>query len=213
MFFWFFVTLALFFLAFLALIPLIFYFFSLANVIAIPTQLVRLFKNKRARQNHALEHATINILEKEYGYSRLAGLSFEDGFFIFGVDEPDLVLKAAQEGLERLQRGERELALHRQCGTSTGISLLIFSLVFLVFFFFTGLITWFPLVFLIAMLLSPSLGLLAQQFLTTSSDVSNLVIAGLERSIPAEKGVTFLTQPEIFVRTLPLLEVEIVRAV
>ncbi len=160
-----------------------------------------------------MEHATINILEQKYGYTRLAGLSFEDGFFIFGSDKPELILKAAQEGLERLQRGQRELALHRQCGTSTGISLFLFSLIFLVFFFFAGLIIWFPLFFFLAILLSPSLGLLAQQFLTTSSDVSDLVIAGTERIIPAEKGIVFLTQPEIFVRTLPLLEVEIIRAV
>lgn len=190
-----------------------FYFFSLTNIIAIPTQLVRLFKNKRARQNHALEHATINILEQEHGYTRLAGLSFEDGFFIFGIDKPDLILKAAQEGLERLQKGQRELALHRQCGTSSGISLFLFSLIFLALSFFAGLITWFPLFFFLAILFSPSLGLLAQQFLTTSSEVNDLVISGVERSIPAERGVSFLTQPEIFVRTLPLLEVEIIRAV
>ena len=199
--------------AFFTLVPLLFYFFSLANVIAIPTQLVRLFKNKRARQNHALEHATINILEKEYGYNRLAGLSFEDGFFIFGCQEPDLILRAAQEGLERLQKGEKELALHRECGTSTGISLFLFSVVFLVFFFFTGFIIWFPLFFLLAILFSPALGLMAQQFITTSTQVDNLVIAGVEWAIPAEKGIAFLTQSAVFVRTLLLVEVEVVGAI
>jgi hypothetical protein len=203
--------LTLFALAFLSLIPLLFYLFSLANLITIPGQLVRLFKNKRARQNHALEHATINILENEYGYSRLAGLSLEDGFFIFGLDEPELVLEASKEGLIRLQKGDKELALHRQCGTSTGISLFLFSLLFLIFFFFSGLLVWFPLALLLAIILSPYLGLLTQQLVTTSSDVNNLVIAGVTTAIPAEKGVPLLIQPEIFVRTLPLLEAEVIR--
>lgn len=190
-----------------------FYFFSLVNIITIPGQLVRLFKNKRARQNHALEHATINILEKEYAYRRLAGLSFEDGFFIFGVDEPELVLKVSQEGLSRLQNGERGLALHRQCGTSTGISLFLISLFFLAFFFFSGFLVWFPLAFLLVLVLSPSLGLLTQQFITTSPDVSKLVIAGVAMAVPAERGVPLLTQPEIFVRTLPVIEAEVIREV
>ncbi len=195
----------------LTLIPLFFYFLSLTTFISIPTQLYRLFKNKRARQNHAVEHATINVLERDYGYSHLAGLSFEDGFFIFGVEDFDLVEEAAQLGLKRLQQGEKELALHRQCGTSTGVTIFLFSLLFLLFFFFTGLIIWFPLAFLLVFLLSPALGLLTQRFITTSLEVDDLVISGVELVVPAEKGVPFLTQPELFVKTLPLLEVEVIR--
>ncbi len=68
------------------------------------------------RRNHALEHATINILAGK-GY-RLAGISGPLGFAILGSVPTEVLLTAAQEALDRLSEGEKELAYHENCGTN-----------------------------------------------------------------------------------------------
>jgi hypothetical protein len=72
----------------------------------------------RIRRNHGLEHATIHILAKKGARSSLAGYSDSGGFWILGEVSTEDVRSAAEEALRRLRGGERELAIHPNCGTN-----------------------------------------------------------------------------------------------
>jgi len=72
----------------------------------------------RVRRNHGLEHATLNVLSQRYPHLRLAGHSDFKGFWIIGDVPIEAVQEAVEQGLERMRSGERELAVHRNCGTN-----------------------------------------------------------------------------------------------
>jgi len=73
------------------------------------------------RSNHALEHATLHVLQKKGLKSRLGGISDVGGFWIYGdIDAVDL-MEAAQEALNRLSSGEKDLAIHPNCGTNIAV--------------------------------------------------------------------------------------------
>ena len=72
----------------------------------------------RVRHNHALEHATLQILAEKRKAGRLAGFSDARGFWVIGeVDTEDLI-GAVEEGIQRLNNGEHSLAIHPNCGTN-----------------------------------------------------------------------------------------------
>lgn len=73
---------------------------------------------RRTRRNHALEHATIHVLSGRIKSARLAGRSSDSGFVLIGNVPTAEVERAAQEALTRMQKGERRLALHPNCGTN-----------------------------------------------------------------------------------------------
>ena len=73
----------------------------------------------RVRRNHALEHATINVLtERHKGFSA-QGNSTPWGFHlnIYGQVDEDKIAAAVEEAYTRLKAGEKKLALHPTCGT------------------------------------------------------------------------------------------------
>jgi hypothetical protein len=72
----------------------------------------------RLRRNHALEHATIHVLVARHPRRTLIGRSDFKGFFLYGDLPTDEVAQAAGEALDRLNAGERRLALHPNCGTN-----------------------------------------------------------------------------------------------
>lgn len=76
------------------------------------------------RNNHALEHATLHVLQQKGIKSRLGGISDIGGFWIFGEIEADQLMEAAQEALNRLANGENELAIHPNCGTNIAVGAL-----------------------------------------------------------------------------------------
>ncbi|GAB6875621.1 DUF6391 domain-containing protein [Thermaerobacter litoralis] len=91
--------------------------------------IAKLWFDSRTRRNHALEHATLNIL-RERGLTRYGpslGVSGPTGFWLVW-DEPSekaeekdlarLYLKAALEAAARLRAGEWRLAFSPTCGTS-----------------------------------------------------------------------------------------------
>ncbi|MHB8927021.1 MAG: DUF6391 domain-containing protein [Bacillota bacterium] len=96
--------------------------------------LTRLVADDRMRQNHALEHATINVLEDRFGRERVAfiGLARRDGFYLRGPATPALIEEAAWEALSRLSAGEGRLALRPQCGTSVFAANLLLSVTVLI---------------------------------------------------------------------------------
>jgi hypothetical protein len=72
----------------------------------------------RTRRNHGLEHATIHILSAATKNRPLAGHSDSGGFWILGEVETEELLEAVQSALTRMRNGERELAVHPNCGTN-----------------------------------------------------------------------------------------------
>src|SRR5919108_4057478 len=77
------------------------------------------------RRNHALEHATLKILEGKYKYKNLAGHSNPTGFFLFGDIAIADIRNAMDEAMSRLRAGERELAIHPGCGTNVATSMVL----------------------------------------------------------------------------------------
>ncbi|MDO9546520.1 MAG: DUF6391 domain-containing protein [Pelolinea sp.] len=76
----------------------------------------------RVRNNHALEHATLHVLQEKGLKSPLGGISDMGGFWIYGEVVTDVLFEASQEALTRLGNGESELAVHPNCGTNIAIS-------------------------------------------------------------------------------------------
>lgn len=76
--------------------------------------LIRQINN--VRKNHALEHATLNILLRQ-GIS-LAGYSDWRGFWVIGRVPTPLLLDSAALALQKLNGGEKQLAVHAYCGTN-----------------------------------------------------------------------------------------------
>ena len=72
----------------------------------------------RVRHNHGLEHATLNILSQRFPHLRLAGHSDFRGFWIVGDVPIEAVKDAVDDALSRMRAGERELAVHNNCGTN-----------------------------------------------------------------------------------------------
>lgn len=76
----------------------------------------------RIRRNHALEHATLQILAKKTPRLMAAGYSDTRGFVVIGNVSSDQLHEAVTEALRRLQAGEENLAIHPTCGTNFAAS-------------------------------------------------------------------------------------------
>lgn len=76
------------------------------------------FPISRIRRNHALEHATLNVLAAQGIGAHLAGFSDTRGFWIVGDIPTETLHAAAQRALTRLRKGESSLAIHKGCGTN-----------------------------------------------------------------------------------------------
>lgn len=85
------------------------------------------------RQIHALEHATVWVLSETAATLKetasqaddetLGGLSTNQGFYIYGNVTQANLQRAVRRGLQRLQGGEWNLALHPRCGTNVLLKL------------------------------------------------------------------------------------------
>ena len=152
-------------LGFLFLLPFLLFFHSIQVMVLVPVSLWHTFTNKQVRRNHALEHATANVLEEQYGVRNIAGMAFRDGFALYGLHiHPSELMAAAREALRRLKNGESHLALHPRCGTSLLVGQFLYAILFLVVFFFLNHLSLIELLVLFAsmMILSRPLGLLAR---------------------------------------------------
>ena len=78
----------------------------------------------RVRSNHALEHATLHVLQEQGNTNRLGGISDMGGFWIFGDVDTEILLLAARKARERLMDGESHLAVHPNCGTNIAVGAL-----------------------------------------------------------------------------------------
>jgi hypothetical protein len=71
----------------------------------------------RVRRNHALEHATLNVLAQQ-GIPALSGYSDTVGFWVMGEVPTEKLQEAINQALARLRGGEHGLAIHPNCGTN-----------------------------------------------------------------------------------------------
>jgi len=204
---WLFPFLLLFFLSLIFFLPFGFTIYSLYTILTVPVEIWRIATDKRLRKNHALEHATINVIEERFGPTNLAGLARKDGFYIKGFVDPILLEEAARVALFRMKRGEKSLAVHKRCGTTMAMVNFIAAVTFLLLLFLTGYLT--VLNVLLALLVSYALGPLLspwiQMKLTTSAKVDDMEILGVEYGGGGFRawGLPFLYIPtDFFVRTI-----------
>lgn len=141
------------------------------------------------RRNHALEHATLNILGSRGFPEALAGYSNARGFWIFGDIETEKLKDAVISAYQRLSKGEKSLAIHAHCGTNYAAAGAL-----------AGLAAWLgmmgvgsgwrrkvdrlPLVMALAMLafmISEPLGPYLQRRITTDAVLDNLQVASITR--------------------------------
>lgn len=196
------------------ILPYSFTLQSLITLFSAPGQLIKIATNRKLRTNHALEHATINVIEEIYGQRNLSGLARESGFVICGAADPRIIREAAEVGLNRLKRGESSLAIHNRCGTSMTVANLISSLVFILLLFQTGYFSiWNVLIALaLANLMGPFMGRFVQRHLTTLTDVDDMEITGIEFNRPTAGGFFLLQSSfpsEFFVHTGQIRRVEV----
>ncbi len=142
----------------------------------------------QTRRNHALEHATLHVLARDFPTRPLAGYSYPGGIFIFG-DVPTSALRAAlNEAESRLRNGEYHLAIHPGCGTNLTLM-----------FYLVPMLAWLPLrrvsgaphrwgwriplavvLALLGLFLARLLGPWAQRYLTTEAHLGNLCVESVE---------------------------------
>ena len=133
----------------------------------------------RTRRHHALEHATIQILNRRFPTLRLVGWSTHRGFYIYGKISTEHVETAVAEALTRLRRGESYLAIHPRCGTNLVTSGALVALI--------AFLTMLPgdrrsrrerlplllLLSTVALLFAQPLGLVVQERVTTEANLDD----------------------------------------
>jgi len=199
-----FVLLMFFLLFWLVFIPLGFAGRSIFWLFAGPAELLKVLVNNKVRQNHALQHATIHVLERDLGIPQVEGMAYEDGFTLKGLAEPGVVYQAALKGLEKLKRGERDFAIHPKCGTTILVVNTIASVIFIAVLFLTGNLTIISVLvaLVLAHLTGPFGGRLVQRYITTNP-VPDLEVTGVSVQ-PARKvsGIILIEGPgELYVHT------------
>jgi hypothetical protein len=151
----------------------------------------------RTRRNHALEHATLQVLAEKLPHLKAAGYSDPQGFWLIGDLQTQQVEEAVGQASARLQGGEHSLAIHPHCGTNlvtTGFLAGSFA--------WLGMLgagrTWrdrferWPVVVTLvtlAMVVAQPLGPYLQQRVTTSAATQGLQIVNIQRTLRGEMPV------------------------
>ena len=145
------------------------------------------------RRNHAVEHATLKILARNYDDKTLAGHSNPTGFFLFGDMAVEDIRSAVDEAMSRLRAGETQLAIHPGCGTNVATSLVLPATFAWIPMQGTRSNRWRLLLIPIALtlavfgyFLSKPLGPWLQRNITTEPDLGNLRVTEI---VAVRKGV------------------------
>jgi len=182
---------AFFVVLFLFLLPILFSLQAVGSLFVYPKQLKAVLGNRILRRNHALEHATIVVMMEREPGRKLNGFSTDDGFFVQGVRSMEEVDSAAREALRRLRRGQKRLAIHRNCGTTIVAANLLMAVLFLASLG-VGIYMGWPLYLMVvgsvivALLLRVPLSLVLQRFVTTDADLSNAEVGWVEPANPRD---------------------------
>lgn len=149
------------------------------------------------KQNHALEHATIVLLSRQFPEVRLAGISFAAGFFVFGDLPTEALLPAATDALKLLRTTSPELAIHERCGTNLAVTGILTALAAMSvarmgrpYNTASNMI----LATLLALIVSRPLGLTVQRYVTTQTPNGTMALKGV-------KALNFFGTPAHFVST------------
>ena len=86
----------------------------------------------RIRHNHALEHATLNLVSKKHPGAQSIGLSGPFGFTIYTSLTAKEIIPAVMDALKRLQSGEGNLRVHHNCGTNLVVTAVLTTLATLI---------------------------------------------------------------------------------
>lgn len=153
----------------------------------------------RTRRNHGLEHATLNLLARSHPGKAFAGHSDGNGFWILGEISSEELTKTIGTALTKLQAGQADLAIHKNCGTNLLVSGFAAGLAGAAGLIGVGdkprdkveripLITLFSV---IALLLARPLGPMLQRKITVSADPGDLKIYSITRhslnGVPAHR--------------------------
>lgn len=141
---------------------------------------------RRVQRNHALEHATINMLSRRYPKAHLIGLSGPGGFTLLTSLTAEEIVPAVRQALAALKSGDVALAVHENCGTNLVVTA---ALTTLATFIGLGLqrkrkardllerVPQAMVLNALAVMAATPLGHWVQENVTTDSDVRDLEIA------------------------------------
>lgn len=145
---------------------------------------------RRVRRNHALEHATVHMMQRRVRDLEIhGGRAVLDGFFIYGKAETDDIRAAVEEAIDRMRKGEHSLAIHPNCGTglvTTGFLTTLATLVASVgananwaerFARLPAMLT----LSVFAVIVAQPAGLSLQRYITTMGDVGDLEVVQISR--------------------------------
>jgi hypothetical protein len=138
----------------------------------------------RVRRNHALEHATLQILAKKKPNQAYGGYSDARGLRILANVSTEDVHEAIEEALQRLRAGDYGLAIHPHCGTNFVASGMLAGGAAWLTTMGTGKgfrrkLDRLPIVMLVttmAIILSQPLGPYLQKYVTTDAHIGNLQV-------------------------------------
>ena len=147
----------------------------------------------RVRRNHGLEHATLHILSQRNLKRPLAGHSDTRGFWVLGDVPTEEVQSAVEEAMQRLEGGERHLAVHPNCGTNFATAGILAGLAAFIALFgagqrFRDRLERLPLaatLATLALIVSQPLGMMLQERVTTSGQLGSL---RLVKITPSRRG-------------------------
>lgn len=149
------------------------------------------------KQNHALEHATIVLLSRQFPDVRLAGISFAAGFFVFGELPTEVILPTAEEALTLLRTTSPEMAIHERCGTNLAVTGVLTGLAAMTVAKMRrpyNTVNNVILATTAALILARPLGLTVQRYVTTQTPNDSMVITGV-------RALTVFGSPAHFVST------------
>jgi len=141
----------------------------------------------RIRRNHGLEHACLHLLSQRYPGRGFSGHSDAGGFWIIGDVSRDDISAVVQEALMRMLGGEKNLAVHPNCGTNFVTSGIFAGLAGFLALAGSGhrlrdRLERLPLaatLSILALILARPVGLLLQQEVTTSGNPGGLQIVSI----------------------------------
>jgi hypothetical protein len=150
-----------------------------------------LLLGERLRQNHALEHATIAILQERDPRARIIARSTNRGFKLVGTAGKDEVRSAVAEAVARLGSGEKQLAIAPRCDTTVAVGVMLGTLALWLSEFMRSprqkLVLGIATSLTIAVSSQP-VGLLAQKHLTTQSRLDGLRVADVRGRMRGKKN-------------------------
>ena len=142
---------------------------------------------RRVRRNHGLEHATIHVMSRKMGRLSVVGRSDGRGFLLFGDVPTEIAEASVREALERMRKGEHNLAIHPNCGTNLVTAASLSAVAVFAALIGSerergGKLARLPLVvvgIMCALVLAQPLGLRIQKNITTLGDPEDLEIVSI----------------------------------